>query len=277
MVTLPWLWLNEAALIVAERLASDRSQDSDFASSLDNARKELLGWAHRGSLEIQGKYWSLPEAAVGPGYLDDKDWISLKSSLWEPSRLAHFTGPAPLPASPLPEHQRDEGNLASGGDITDFDALLSKSQNGLEIKLYDIVVDWDLNTLTFEDRGDDPEHVYEPYGYCDLRVRAGEIDHIILPQTQDQTRSIDAGKQSGPIATPLSKNPGGAPRKFADDLFIEIIKVANGIDGLPEDKSDLVRQLRKYNDPSWGQNIPSESTITRIVTIVYKRVFPQKL
>lgn len=99
---------------------------------------------------------------------------------------------------------------------------------------------------------------------------------MVSATAQAQIRSIDAGQQSGPIATPLSKDPGGAPRKFADDLFREIIRVAIGIYGFTEDKSGLVRQLRKYNDPSWGENIPSESTITRIMTMVYKHVFPQK-
>jgi hypothetical protein len=275
-VNLSWIWLNEAALIVAERLASDRQPYSDdAAAALDNARKELLSWARRGSLEIQGKYWSLPEAAGDPSYLDDKDWISLKSSLWKPSRLAHFAAPASRASSPVPEHQLDGGDSTPGKGVTDFETLLSNSQNNPLIKSYDIVVDWDLNSLTFEDNGD-PEDFHEPYGYCDLRVRALEIDQIIPPPAQYEAGNSDTGNQVQSTSPPPPKNRGGAPRKFVDDLLIEIIRIANHPDGLPDNKEDLVRLLREYNCPSWGENIPSESTRLRIATMVYERIFPHK-
>ncbi len=171
--------------------------------------------------------------------------------------MAHSTAPAPLAASSLPKHQHDERNSISNREFADFEKLLSNSQNSRQIKHRDIYVDWERNSLTFEDRGD-PAEFCEPYGYCDLRVRALEIDQIIPPQTQDETGDTDAVRQTGSTGTPSPRNPGGAPRKFADDLFIEIVRIANGIDGLPENKSDLIRHLREYNDPSWGENIPSE-------------------
>jgi hypothetical protein len=275
VVNLPWLWLNEAALKVAERLARGRSQTpEDAAAALNDARRELLSWAHRGALEIQGKYWSLPEAAESSIYLDDKDWISLKSSLWESARLAHYKTPASLVPS-SPEHRNDKRKWTLDSELPSFETLLFNSQNNPQIRQHDIVIDWGLNTIIFEDSGD-PGDFYQPYGYRDLRVRALEIDQIIPPLTH-AVGDGDTGKQNRPISVPPSKNPGGAPRKFADDLLIEIIKIANRPDGLPDNKQDLVRMLKEYHAPSWGDNdFPSESTIQQIVSRVYKRIFPQK-
>jgi hypothetical protein len=262
VVNLSWLWLNEAALIVAERLANERPQNSDDAAAgLDTARKELLSWAHRGALEIQGKYWSLPEAAEDSSYLDDKDWISLKSSLWEPERLAHWAQSATAAASFRPEHQNDEGNLRPRE--VNFELLLSEPPTIQSNPKPYIVVDWDLNSLSFN-------HADDPYGYCNLRVRALEIDQIIPPPTQDAAGNSDTGKQNRSTSTP-PKHPGGAPRKYRDDLLIEIIRIAD-LDGLPENKSELERQLREWNDQNREDDIPSVSTIYNIVREVYKKL-----
>jgi hypothetical protein len=91
VVKLPWLWLNEVALIVAERIAKEQPRRfNDTASALYGARQDLLGWAHRGALEVQGKYWSLPEAVENSTYFDDQDWVAIKASLWEPGRLWRY-------------------------------------------------------------------------------------------------------------------------------------------------------------------------------------------
>jgi hypothetical protein len=249
----------------AERLASDRPQNSDdAASALDDARKELLSWAHRGALEIQGKYWSLPEAAE-PIYLDDKEWTPLSSSLWDPKRLTHYTRPIHLDISA-------QKNSTSEQQIPYVTTVLHLLCNDVKPTLvhHDIVVDWEINSLTFEDGGD-PEDFYDPHGYCNLRVRAGEIDQIISPPTQDEAGNIDIGKQNRSTSTSTSKNPSGAPRKYRDDLLIEIIRIAD-LDGLPEDKSDLERQLREWNDPNRQDHLPSVSTIYNIVREVYKKL-----
>jgi hypothetical protein len=112
---------------------------------------------------------------------------------------------------------------------------LSNSQSNRQTRYHDIVVDWGLNRLTFEDKGD-PEDFHEPYGYCDLRVRALEIDQIIPSPAPNEAEDTDTETQTRSTGTTSGKNPGGAPRKFADGLFIEIIRIANGIDGLPENK-----------------------------------------
>ncbi len=55
-----------------------------------------------------------------------------------------------------------------------------------------------------------------------------------------------------------------------DDLLIEIVRIANTPDGLPEKKSELQQQLRELD---WERDGPSESTIYQIVTEVYDRIF----
>jgi hypothetical protein len=66
-----------------------------------------------------------------------------------------------------------------------------------------------------------------------------------------------------------AKNTGGAPRKWRDDLFIEIIRIANTPDGLPETKIELQKRLRSLD---WKEDGPSDSTIYQIVSEVYDRV-----
>jgi len=264
VVNLPWLWLNEAAMIVAARLSMAQSQNYDeAASALANARREIVNWAHRGALEVQGKHWTQLETEhEDPAYFDDKDWVSLKPGVWEAERLAHYTEPGTVATSSLSEHQED-GESTKAAEINLESLWEIPAQFPMPALPY-VVINWERNSLEFH-------HTDEAHGYFDLRVRTYVIDQIIAPSTHVVTGNTDTGKQT--TSTPPPKNPGGAPRKFADDLLIEIIRIANHPDGLPENKGDLVRQLRAYNNHTWGDEIPSESTIQRIVKMVYERIF----
>ncbi len=270
MVKLPWLWLNEAAFVVAERIAKEQPQRfGDLASALESARQELLDWAHRGALEIQGKYWSFPDTAEDSTYLDDKDWETLKASIWEPGRLRHYTSSGPAAVSPT--SPQDGEQLLQTVDIMDF-LLASKLETASDPTAVNchISVNWPDNILTI----DDPDGS-DPYGYRDLRVRALEIDEI-LPPAEAETATPDApNEKSGSSTGAPRTDRGGAPRKFRDDLFIEIIKIAN-LDGLPDNKSDLMHRLREWNDPDKENHLPSDSTIYQIVTEVYRRLRVQK-
>ena len=60
MVVLPWVWLNEAALLIADRRAGTQSYTDSDARLID-ARNQLLDRAYRGVLEIQGSSFSVEE------------------------------------------------------------------------------------------------------------------------------------------------------------------------------------------------------------------------
>src|SRR5687767_7681396 len=87
---MPWLWLNESASLVAQRLADE--QPSVYASSaaaLDIAREQLLDQARRGALVVQGRHFEIseePDVPPLPG------WVTIDASYWLPEYRAE-----PLP------------------------------------------------------------------------------------------------------------------------------------------------------------------------------------
>ena len=266
---LPWLSLNEAAWLVAERLISEQRQsDCPPPSALENARAELLKWAYCGQLEVHGRPWDIP-GPEEPDDLYEGRWNVIDTSMWDPYRLREAAVHPDLQPSVLTENQDDTEQVVSIASILESARAPSSDSNegSQPIGLY-VVIDWQKNLLTIDGPG-----VFEPYGYSDLKVRRVDMEEILPPE---QTSAELMGASGGPTEStrsPPSRHSGGAPRKYADDLFIEIIRIANGIDGLPEHKGDLVRQLRAYHAPSWGDDRPSESTIQRIVDMVYKRLF----
>lgn len=69
---------------------------------------------------------------------------------------------------------------------------------------------------------------------------------------------------------PSPKNKGGAPGKWDwDGCMLEIVRIANGIDGLPEKQSELVDQLARWFVSQVGEH-PSESQIRVRTSRVYK-------
>ena len=57
------------------------------------------------------------------------------------------------------------------------------------------------------------------------------------------------------------KSKGGRPREYDwDALTIEIIRIANSPDGLPETQAKLVAQLLQWCENTWGKQ-PAESSV----------------
>src|SRR5262249_17595044 len=152
--------------------------------------------------EVQGKYWSGPDAPEDSVHRDEK-WKPVGSSLWDPQRLGHYTGPAPLDRSRSLNSTIIDVNSISSAKPQDLSTLFSNVLAEPEQTrfFHDIIVHWEINSLTFEDRSDPPE-TYSPSGYSDLRVRAVEIDQIIPPLTQDEPGNTDTGKQKPSTSTP---------------------------------------------------------------------------
>jgi hypothetical protein len=85
MAISPWLWLNEAAGLIASRLMEAEPQRfADFAGALEEARNELLEQAYRGTFEVQGKWDKIEEE---PRFAF-KDWEILNSEFWRPEYIS---------------------------------------------------------------------------------------------------------------------------------------------------------------------------------------------
>ncbi len=81
-------------------------------------------------------------------------------------------------------------------------------------------MNWAANSFMYELEDRDDE------GYGDLRVRGEDIDRLWPP--------VDHRGAGSAASTVVVKHAGGAPRKWRDDLLIEIVRIANTPDGLPE-------------------------------------------
>jgi hypothetical protein len=86
--------------------------------------------------------------------------------------------------------------------------------------------------------------------------------------------SIEILRQAGDVAAakPVVKDKGGRPPKFDWRPFdIEIVRIANSADGLPEKSENLVRRMIGFVDsPAWDQEPPHENTIRERVRQMYQ-------
>jgi hypothetical protein len=65
------------------------------------------------------------------------------------------------------------------------------------------------------------------------------------------------------------KNKGGRPVEYDWDAFtIEIICIADGIDGLPETQAELISQMLEWCESTWGKE-PAESSIKSRISLIY--------
>jgi hypothetical protein len=216
----PWLWLNEAAETIANRIVQAQpEQFTNAAAALEEARDQLLDQANRGALEVYGKWFQIQET---PRF-SHEDWDIISTSYWSPG-------------------------YRSGNEEGDWVATVD--------------IQWDGNMFNYED------DVVDCCGYYKLKVRSEDIDRL-------RPSSLGGNQQSSPktasaAAAAKPKDPGGAPRKFRDELLFEIIRIANTPDGIPPKKSELMRRLRNFIDPNWDPNHPaSESTIRGVVNEVH--------
>ena len=66
------------------------------------------------------------------------------------------------------------------------------------------------------------------------------------------------------------KSKGGRPREYDwDALTIEIIRIANSPDGLPESQAALVEQLLQWCENTWGKQ-PAESSVKARISKVFR-------
>jgi hypothetical protein len=82
METSAWLWLDQAAKHVAQRLAETESGHlSKPGYALNHARKRLLDEAYRGSIEIHGK---IGDPLEQEPRFKLREWELVNSKYWNP-------------------------------------------------------------------------------------------------------------------------------------------------------------------------------------------------
>ena len=69
-----------------------------------------------------------------------------------------------------------------------------------------------------------------------------------------------------------AKSKGGRPREYDwDALTIEIIRIANSPDGLPEIQAELIEQLLQWCENSWGKQ-PAHSSVKSRVSKIHNEL-----
>ena len=67
-----------------------------------------------------------------------------------------------------------------------------------------------------------------------------------------------------------TKSKGGRPQEYEwDALTIEIIRIANSPDGLPESQAALVEQLLQWCENTWGKQ-PAESSVKARISKIFR-------
>jgi hypothetical protein len=66
-----------------------------------------------------------------------------------------------------------------------------------------------------------------------------------------------------------TKTKGGRPQEYDWDAFtVEIIRIADGIDGLPDTQAELISQMLEWCYESWGKE-PAESSVKSRISLIY--------
>lgn len=69
-----------------------------------------------------------------------------------------------------------------------------------------------------------------------------------------------------------AKSKGGRPREYDwDALTIEIIRIANSPDGLPETQAELIKRLLQWCENAWGKQ-PADSSVKSRVSKIYNEL-----
>jgi len=76
------------------------------------------------------------------------------------------------------------------------------------------------------------------------------------------------------VGPETSKNRGGRPPKNWEPFWLEVIRIADHPDGLPERKADLQRQMLEWCEENMA-DAPRETSVRDKVSMIYKYVKPR--
>ena len=84
--------------------------------------------------------------------------------------------------------------------------------------------------------------------------------------------SVAPNSSRPPERTQETRPAGGRPSKYIwDDFFIEVIRIANTPDGLPEKQSALEKHMMSWCQQHWAESI-GESTVRERVRRIYRAI-----
>ena len=90
-----------------------------------------------------------------------------------------------------------------------------------------------------------------------------------MPDQPDSRPPVPELPVSGAPDSPAPKNKGGRPREYDWDAFmIEIIRVANSPDGLPDTQAELIRDMLQWCENNWGKQ-PADSYVRSKISLIY--------
>ena len=88
---------------------------------------------------------------------------------------------------------------------------------------------------------------------------------ILMPETG--SKELPESEDNFP-----AKSKGGRPREYDwDALTIEIIRIANSPDGLPETQAELIEHLLQWCENTWGKQ-PADSSVKSRVSTIYNKL-----
>lgn len=99
-------------------------------------------------------------------------------------------------------------------------------------------------------------------GHIDLKVEGAGISHM---DVEYKRASIEKLCQKPP-----SPGNGGRPLKDWEKFLIEVIGIANGIDGLPDKQADLERTMLEWAQSNMDDP-PLETAVRDMVSKIYRR------
>ena len=106
----------------------------------------------------------------------------------------------------------------------------------------------------------------------DLKALAnskGQRPTFLFDTLMPETGSKDLPESE--CVTPV-KSKGGRPREYDwDALTIEIIRIANSPDGLPETQAEIIEQLLQWCENAWGKQ-PADSSVKSRISKIYNEL-----
>jgi hypothetical protein len=259
-----WLWLNKAAELIAHRVAEAAPERfPEPGAAIIEAREEILNQAAIGALKIEGMLGD-PETRVQP----EREWEIVHPSYWdechrldEASESLENYAKEKEAEDVEDEYEQKDAKDEHEEDEEPEDACAESPRlMGSSRCVFDPIVsiDWEVNAIIIEIEG------VVTRGFHSLRTKAHQIDRLwptALMTDDRQQVSLSNGSNL--------KNKGGRPRKYRDDLLIEIIRVVNMCpDGLPE-RPKLFAHLTEFGFQRWGPDGCSKSTIDDVLRSVY--------
>lgn len=116
--------------------------------------------------------------------------------------------------------------------------------------------------------------VDEWLGYrADEFIRRGEWDNGGRYAHAYEELLLIKEPEQAPPKRPSSKKGGRPPKYDWDDFYCEVVRIANGLDGLPEKQGELEKAMLDWCSQHWNTE-PGESTIRTKIARIYQKVKP---